>query len=299
MLKLVCLGFLLLTEFNTVLGHGYILNPPGRATAWRKGFNTPKDYTDNALNCGGFGTQHKVNGGKCGICGDPWNGPKENEAPGGIYATGTIVAQYTEGQVIDIDVRITTNHKGYFQFKMCENNNIHQDSDQSCFDKHILEFADGSGTKVNVGEGNKLFSYKLKLPEGVTCDQCVIQWHYQGGNDWGCDPDGTCCVGCGDQETFWGCSDIAITKGDDPGHSTPDAPTHSTPVEPTHTTPDHQPTTTAEVTTEPAPKTTEGPIDPNDCHSIPPYNTESDMDLWCKQNCAVGNCPSNMCDCAK
>ena len=43
------------------------------------------------------------------------------------------------------------------------------------FDRHILEFADGSGTKVNVGEGNKLFSYKLKLPEGVTCDQCVIQ----------------------------------------------------------------------------------------------------------------------------
>ena len=127
----------------------------------------------------------------------------------------------------------------------------------------------------------------------------TLQWHYQGGNDWGCDPDGTCCVGCGDQETFWGCSDIAITKGDDPGHSTPDAPTHSTPVEPTHTTPDHQPTTTAEVTTEPAPKTTEGPIDPNDCHSIPPYNVESDMDLWCKQNCAVGNCPSNMCDCAK
>ena len=48
-----------------------------------------------------------MNGGKCGICGDPWNGPKENEAPGGIYATGTIVAQYTEGQAIDIDVRIT------------------------------------------------------------------------------------------------------------------------------------------------------------------------------------------------
>ena len=43
------------------------------------------------------------------------------------------------------------------------------------FERHILEFVDSSGTKVNVGEGNKLFSYKLKLPEGVTCDQCVIQ----------------------------------------------------------------------------------------------------------------------------
>ena len=75
----------------------------------------------------------------CGICGDPWNAVvKENEAPGGKYATGTIVANYTEGQVIDIDVKITTNHKGWFEFKLCENNNIHQDSDQSCFDKYAI-----------------------------------------------------------------------------------------------------------------------------------------------------------------
>ena len=28
---------------------------------------------DNALYCGGFGVQHDHNGGKCGICGDPWD----------------------------------------------------------------------------------------------------------------------------------------------------------------------------------------------------------------------------------
>ena len=55
---------------------------------WRVGFPTPKvlkstrfpiktqilkNEDDNALYCGGFGVQHDHNGGKCGICGDPWD----------------------------------------------------------------------------------------------------------------------------------------------------------------------------------------------------------------------------------
>ena len=38
-------------------------------------------------------------------------------------------------QHIDVEIKVTTNHKGWFEFKLCENNNIHQDKDQSCFDK--------------------------------------------------------------------------------------------------------------------------------------------------------------------
>lgn len=36
------------------LGHGRILEPAGRSSAWRFGFNTPKNYNDNELFCGGF-----------------------------------------------------------------------------------------------------------------------------------------------------------------------------------------------------------------------------------------------------
>ena len=32
-----------------------MLQPPGRGTAWRKGFKTPPDYNDNGYNCGGKG----------------------------------------------------------------------------------------------------------------------------------------------------------------------------------------------------------------------------------------------------
>ena len=37
-----------------VQGHGRLMEPPSRGSMWRVGFNTPKDYNDNQLNCGGF-----------------------------------------------------------------------------------------------------------------------------------------------------------------------------------------------------------------------------------------------------
>ena len=37
-------------------------------------------------------------GGKCGVCGDPYGGPRDHEL-GGEYYTDKIAATYTEGQV--------------------------------------------------------------------------------------------------------------------------------------------------------------------------------------------------------
>ena len=74
--------------------------------------------------------------GKCGICGDPWLAkPRAHEAPGGKFATGTIVASYTAGQTIDVQIQITANHAGTFTFKLCANNNVKQDPTEACFDQ--------------------------------------------------------------------------------------------------------------------------------------------------------------------
>ena len=74
--------------------------------------------------------------GKCGICGDPYDAqPKDHEAPNGLYANGIIVNEYQSGSVIDVTVQVTANHKGYFQFKLCPNNDIAQDPYQECFEK--------------------------------------------------------------------------------------------------------------------------------------------------------------------
>lgn len=47
----------------------------------------------------------------------------------------------------------------------------------------------------------------------LTCNQCVLQWRYVAGNNWGICPDGNGAVGCGEQEEFRSCSDIALGEG--------------------------------------------------------------------------------------
>lgn len=92
--------------------------------------------------------QWSTNGGKCGLCGDPYDQqqPRQNEA-GGKYATGIISAHYTVGQVIDITVDVTANHKGWFEFRLCPNNDVKKPATQACLDKYLLQLADGSGTR--------------------------------------------------------------------------------------------------------------------------------------------------------
>lgn len=44
----------------------------------------------------------------------------------------------------------------------------------------------------------------------LECPNCVLQWRYIAGNNWGMCPDGTGAVGCGAQEEFRACADINI-----------------------------------------------------------------------------------------
>lgn len=47
---------------------------------------------------------------------------------------------------------------------------------------------------------------------GLECGNCVLQWRYIAGNNWGMCGDGTGAVGCGPQEEFRACSDVSIGK---------------------------------------------------------------------------------------
>nr|KAG5707276.1 hypothetical protein BaRGS_000050 [Batillaria attramentaria] len=157
---------------------------------WRAGFNTPKNYDDNALFCGGFSTQYGTNHGKCGVCGDPWNEPppRANEA-GGRYGNGIITRTYAPGEEINVRVVITANHKGWFEFRLCDHNDPSTPITHECLDKHLLELADGSGTRYQLGTRTGYVDLKLKLPPGLTCTQCVLQWKWHAGNSYGVDHD--------------------------------------------------------------------------------------------------------------
>lgn len=189
-------------------------DPINRSSAWRKGFPTEPNYTDNEHFCGGYGVQHNKNGGKCGECGDDYSlpRPRSNEN-GGIYGSGVIVQKYKEGSTIDVIVRLTASHLGYFEFNLCPLKTIKELETDECFNKYPLPLADGSGYKYRVTtSGKNDHTVKLVLPKGVTCDQCVIRWHYHTGNTWNRCEDGTGRVGCGPQETFRSCADVAITN---------------------------------------------------------------------------------------
>ena len=47
-------GYVLCNVVRMVLGHGRLMEPPSRSSMWRLGYNTPHNYQDNELFCGGF-----------------------------------------------------------------------------------------------------------------------------------------------------------------------------------------------------------------------------------------------------
>ena len=44
-----------------------------------------------------------------------------------------------------IEVNLTANHIGHFEFRLCANNDPLKYIEQECLDKNILQLADGSG----------------------------------------------------------------------------------------------------------------------------------------------------------
>ncbi|XP_068084183.1 uncharacterized protein [Anabrus simplex] len=195
-----------------VEGHGYLHSPPNRGSLWRFGHNTPVNYQDNEQFCGGWAVQWEQNDGKCGECGDDYALPRpRSQENGGIFGKGIISAVYKKGAVITASAEITANHMGSFEFALCPLSNSSELETQECFSKHPLSLADGSGTKYylpspEVGR----YSVKLKLPDELTCSQCVLQWTWTTGNSWGICENGEGAIGCGAQETFRTCSDITI-----------------------------------------------------------------------------------------
>ncbi|RZB84929.1 uncharacterized protein BDFB_010861 [Asbolus verrucosus] len=203
------LAFCFLIE--QISGHGMMLEPPNRSSLWRFDSSAPVNYDDNQNFCGGLSVQWNTFGGKCGVCGDKYDTPhpQDNENTG-KYGQGKVVRQYSAGSVADVQIVLTTNHLGYFNFSLC----VLQDatapeSGEDCFQPVTL----GNGAiqyDVVSTAKNLTIDTQVKLPDGLKCDRCVLRWHYNTGNNWGECDDGTWDVGCGPQETFRSCADIAI-----------------------------------------------------------------------------------------
>jgi hypothetical protein len=286
-----------------VRSHGYLKVPAGRASRWRYGFAGPNEYTDNQLSCGGRNVQWSQHEGKCGACGDEYGISNPRYVyPGAFADDPPIVKTYNEGELIEVTVKITANHKGYFIFRVAPL--VDPPITQTDLDNYMLELENGNQewTLPDTGAGD--YTITLKLPTGLSCEHCVLQWWWTTGNNWkGNEP-----------ETFVNCADIKILPttnlqtGTAGQISTTQSSTGTCPpcncpapvVCPTNTPCPSQPAppaTNRPVTNPPAtfqpapPATTSAPS--SGCIAVSPTAT----DEWCTANCAAGYCPSSHCFC--
>lgn len=201
--------FIVVSLLASIEAHGRVESPPSRASAWRAGFPTEPDYDDDGVNCGGMWHQWSYNRGRCGICGDRYDAPTPRPHElGGRYGDGIVVAHYNPGAIFTATVHLTTSHLGFWEFKLCPDP---KDNAQDCFDQYPLELENG-GTKYYPKKGSVRYNVNYRLPPGLMCEHCVLQWRYTAGNNWGVCSNGTQGLGCGNQEQFGACSDISIGK---------------------------------------------------------------------------------------
>ena len=218
MLKLLSLFFGLSALVYHIEGHGRLMDPPARSTAWRENQNMfPAYYNDMEMFCGGKPTQWNQNGGKCSICGEDWAKTKRFEKGGDMYR-GHIVRTYPMNGKIPVSVELTTNHRGWFEFRLCNVDNMPSgEADHECLDKILLADAAGRtrfNTPSQVEGWQGFFNTDLVIPKNFKCNHCVFQWKWNVGNSHGNDfVTGEYCLGCGPQEQFYGCSDIKVADG--------------------------------------------------------------------------------------
>lgn len=270
----------------TCHGHGRLIVPPSRASAWRMGWPTPIDYNDNQGFCGGFSHQYEINGGKCGVCGDAWeDNPRPHEAPDGLYATGTITQQYAQGQVITLTADITSNHRGHFEVRVCPDPKV--EATEECLQEHPLMLADGSGFKYNISLHTGKHSVQLVLPPTLVCKHCVLQWRYVAGNNWGYCEDGTGALGCGPQEEFRACADVAILPPYSRRRFMVQHDSSSVTAHPmNHTVNDLTLLHKKEAKQQEV------------CRAVGSWKLVPGADMWCSKNCIhVGRCPLSQCEC--
>ena len=200
---------LIAAVIKNVFGHGMMVRPIHRGSRWRCDESAPINYNDNELYCGGYTVQWEQHAGKCGLCGDNWadKTPRAHEL-GGTYGQGKIVKNYQPGSTMDVDILLTANHWGHFEFDLCK---VKGEETEGCFEKYKLLTSQGRKWKIPTKE-KKLYTVQVLLPKKLECDHCVLRWTYVAGNTWGTCPDGSGAVGCGPQETFRSCSDISILQ---------------------------------------------------------------------------------------
>ena len=67
-----------------------------------------------------------------------------------MYGNGIIARKYEKNQVVKVRVELTANHMGFFEFRLCPNNNAKKPASQMCLDKNIMRDANSGDSRLGV-----------------------------------------------------------------------------------------------------------------------------------------------------
>eukprot|EP00752_Nemacystus_decipiens_P016303 g14579.t1 len=198
-----------------------------------------------------------------------------------------VLETYSEGGILEVKTIASTNHWGHIEMFLCDAADLPdgpEDSivNQSCFNKYPLDRAGDDEGNSPVDPANRgrfildpvcragetdqemlpgafpgdVATARFQLPQGVTCERCVIQMVYYTGNSckhqgyaefnpeswpstcaptkdqWINEEVGFCGEGDNYPEEFWNCADISITSDGGPGLAPTPAPESDDDAEP-------------------------------------------------------------------
>ena len=187
-MKLTLLFFVIISFWHSVHGHGYLKTPRSRNfAAYQDGRGEYEPWSANRKRA----TE---------TCGTISNTRNYDFLPSGVQAT------YSSGQTVDFDVDMTAHHNGHFVLKACPIS-PGQTATQACFDRNPLRFVSGenanphpnypdraylppanppnapNGAHPQFASGGRWsYRYKFQLPQGLSGDLVLLQWHYITGN---------------------------------------------------------------------------------------------------------------------
>lgn len=122
-----------------------------------------------------FQSQWKNNKGKCGLCGDPWNKPRDHEF-GGKYFTNHILSTYQKSSVINLTVFTNINPSGWMEFRLLP----YETEISSISNNYLLHIGDSRTWRYRVRRSG-YHVVPVRLPTDLECERCILQWKFHTG----------------------------------------------------------------------------------------------------------------------
>lgn len=208
----------LMSLLSCVDAHGYLSSPRSRNFVAHQDGKWWSDTTNGIHYPVPEDCPHCLNFGgtlaRCGIADGTRNYDTPFAADGAGGSSGermpfTSQATFNEGDFIDIETIVTTYHRGHFVFKICPLKDQFEVATQECFDEHPLEYIQDlittsatqdenyptraylggvnlkttnidpySGYGAGDGYYHDTFLHRFRLPEGVSGEWILLQWHW-------------------------------------------------------------------------------------------------------------------------